>query len=69
MLLNFIPTWDNGKARVWMSHASEEITPLKTDVRGKIVPFFDRDNVQTEVRDVKHWLIMLKIYSVRVCCM
>ena len=43
-----------------MSHASEEITPLKTDVRGKIVPFFDRDNDQTEVRDVKHWLIMLK---------
>jgi hypothetical protein len=37
--LNFVPTWDGGKARVWLSHPPEEYTPLKTDNNGNIVPF------------------------------
>ena len=41
VLVNLIPTWPNGKARVWHSHPAESFTPLKQDSRGKIVPFFD----------------------------
>ena len=39
VLINLIPTWSKGKARVWLSHDSSEIIPLRKDVRGNIVPF------------------------------
>jgi len=39
VLINFVPTWPGGKARVWLSHSSEETTPLMKNDAGKIVPF------------------------------
>ena len=41
VLVNLIPTWPNGKPRVWHSHPVESFTPLKKDSHGKIVPFVD----------------------------
>ena len=41
VLVNLIPTWPNGKPRVWHSHPVESFTPLKKDCHGKIVPFVD----------------------------
>jgi hypothetical protein len=50
VLLNLIPTWDGGKARVWLSHTPEDITPLKRDNNGNIVPFFtEHEQVQTQI--------------------
>ena len=54
--MNLIPTWPKGKPRVWLSHEAEEITPLKKDNHGNIVPF--------ETEQVQFTKLMNEIFNI-----